>query len=282
MIVNQFFNRYHLNDGLEKYIVMYTTKSHSLPISKTLIHTSQSHSWDIVSSKSLALNPSRQKFITFQDPLHHKIKLYNPMSNCKSAGVIPYTFHNGQLLFLFQSCDFPLNKKQMGWNDFGGKQLYDGESTFEVAAREFNEETSCLFYLSEMQDIITSASAMYEEFKHNDALQYDESSVEKLVQLFDEAQTYYANKITNYVLPIHISSKETYISYFVRVPYIEASDIPKAEDLHIYYETRYLRTCKWFSIQDIENLQDTDFHKRLQITHVRQRILKYHQKNIFS
>nr|QZX42978.1 hydrolase [Mimivirus sp.] len=96
------------------------------------------------------------------------------------------------------------------------------------------------------------------------------------------SQKFYTDKITEYVLPIYVSSKETYISYFVKVKYIIENDLPKAEDIHINYEDRYLRDCQWFTLDEILNLCEKDFHKRLQITRIQQRITKYYEKGLFS
>ncbi len=106
--------------------------------------------------------------------------------------------------------------------------------------------------------------------KNDKTLTYESSTISILKELIPDSQKYYSDKITQYVLPIYASSKEIYISYFVKVPYIDHIDIPIAEDIHINYEIRYIRECKWFTIDDIINLEETDFHKRLQITRISQ------------
>ena len=80
---------------------------------------------------------------------HSNFKKFDPIEKCKSAGIIPYAIHNNQVYFLFQKSDNPLRKKDDGWNDYGGKQGDPSETTAMTAAREFSEETSCLFYLVE-------------------------------------------------------------------------------------------------------------------------------------
>lgn len=192
---------------------------------------------------------------------------------------------------MFQRAENPQRKKDSGWNDFGGKQLNSSETTADIAAREFSEETSCLFYLLENIYIESNNNNnnnnskfkdLYDLLKNNDDLFYSRETIVNLKKLIIESKKFYSDKITEYVLPIFLSSKETYISYFVRVKYIPESDLPKAEDFHIPYEDRYLRECRWFSLDDLMNLNEKDFHKRLQITRIQQRIAKYYEKGLFS
>jgi len=236
-----------------------------------------------------------------------EFKPYNAIVNCKSAGIIPYTIYDNNIYFLFQKTENPIRKKDYGWNDFGGKRstiestdisvntcnnkttidVFNNEniknnyleSTAETAAREFSEETSCLFYLKEKND--DESNKMYDLLKENDNLSYDIDTIKILKKLISISQKFYTDKITEYVLPIYVSSKETYISYFVKVNYIPEKDLPRAEDIHILYDDRYIRKCKWFSINEILILQEKDFHKRLQITKIQQRIYNYYNKGLF-
>ncbi|ANB50752.1 hypothetical protein [Powai lake megavirus] len=212
--------------------------------------------------------------------LSYANKPYDAINNCKSAGIIPYTIHDGKLLFLFQKAQNPTRKKDAGWNDFGGKQINRTETTAQIASREFSEETSCLFYLAEKTD--NKSKEIYNLLKNNQKLNYDQKTIELLREMILASQKFYADKITEYVLPIYVSSKETYISYFVKVKYLVENDLPKAEDIHINYEDRYLRDCRWFTLDEILNLCEKDFHKRLQITRIQQRIIKYYEKGLFS
>jgi 8-oxo-dGTP pyrophosphatase MutT (NUDIX family) len=209
---------------------------------------------------------------------NHEYKPYDAMNNCKSAGIIPYTIHNDTVYFLFQRSNNPLRRKDMGWNDFGGKHNYPGEKPINIAAREFSEETSCLFYLKEISGIDIN----YQLLKNNHEMKYDDTTVEMLRNTIPISQKYYYDKIAGYENPIYVSSKETYISYFVNVEYIPAEDLPLAEDIHIDYQTRYLRECCWISLNDIRLMSETDFHKRLQITRVRQRIINYYENGLFT
>jgi 8-oxo-dGTP pyrophosphatase MutT (NUDIX family) len=207
-------------------------------------------------------------------------KPYDAVSNCKSAGVIPYAIHNDTVYFLFQQTINPQRKKDSGWNDFGGKKIDPNESTAETAAREFSEETSCLFYLKEKNN--ENSKKNYEILKDNSNLHYSEDTIKILKGLIIESQKHYADKITEFVLPIYISSKETYISYLVHVDYIPEEDLPRAEDIHIPYESRYLRVCRWFTFDELMELHEKDFHKRLQITRIQQRINNYYDRGLFS
>lgn len=206
-------------------------------------------------------------------------KPFDAITNCKSAGVIPYTIHHNKIYFLLQHLDNPTKKKDKGWNDFGGKRIGQTETTIAAASREFSEETSCLFYLSEMGDKVSKQ--MYQSLKNNPTLSYDEQTVNNLEKILPYAQQYYINRIKHNANQLYVSSKETYISYFVKVDYIPDTDIPIAEDIHVNYETRYLRQCKWFSFDEIISMNENDFHKRLQITRIQQRIKNYHDQNLF-
>jgi len=184
-------------------------------------------------------------------------------------------------MFLFQQADKPLRKKDSGWNDFGGKKDdEDGEDTISTACREFSEETSCLFYLRENKSDINENN--YEMLKDGVNLEYDTETVQVLLDLIPYAKRFYENKLKENAHPLYISSKEIYISYFLKVPYIPSTDLPRAEDLHIHYEDRYTRQCKWFSYEEILETDDKMFHKRLQITKIKQRIQNYYEKNMFT
>ena len=209
-----------------------------------------------------------------------KSKPYDAVNNCKSAGIIPYTFFNGKLYFLLQKAKNPFRKKDFGWNDFGGKKITPNESTADTAAREFSEETSCLFYLAEQKNDISLN--YFNLLKNNENLSYNENCINILKNIIPLSQKYFSEKITEYVLPIFVSSKETYISYFIKVEYIFEKNLPMAEDIHIPYQNRYIRTCKWFSMDEIMELDEQDFHKRLQITKIQQRINNFYEKKLFT
>lgn len=208
-------------------------------------------------------------------------KPYNAVENCKSAGVIPYTHYQGKLLFLLQHATNPSRKKDQGWNDFGGKKIQAIETTAQTAAREFSEETSGLFYLQHRLLQGEDCETTYHNLKDNFDLTYNANIVTELLDVINSSKQHFAKKICELDVPIYISSKETYISYFLKVDYVPADDIPRAEDIHIPYETRYLRSCRWFTYQELLELNEKDFHKRLQITRIQQRLIAYHAKGVF-
>jgi hypothetical protein len=253
-------------------------------LKKTDITAKKIHSQTISRSRSWNSRYIRShwnSYIPFYVQLVAKssYKLYDAINNCRSAGVIPYTIHHGTLYFLFQHIRMPIKKKDTGWNDFGGKRISTNESTAETAAREFSEETSCLFYLKEMNN--DTSKNQYELLKDREDLFYDNNVVETLKMLIPLSQKFFFDRITEFALPLYISSKETYISYFVRVEYIPEKDIPRAEDIHISYDVRYIRDCKWFSIYELMDMDEKSFHKRLQITRIKQRIYNYYSKDLF-
>jgi hypothetical protein len=205
----------------------------------------------------------------------NKLTKYDPVNKCKSGGIIPWTYHNGELLFLFQKINNPVKIKNSGWNDFGGSRDNENELSYQIAAREFCEETSCLFYLKEIND-----NATYDKFKNRPDMDYNKETITKLMQTYPSAINYYSNKIKNNN-NVYLSVKEIYISYFMYVPYINADDLPLAEDIHIPYENRYIRTCKWFNINEIQNIMEISFHKRLRLTKIKKQITNYVNKSKF-
>lgn len=220
-----------------------------------------------------------QDLDTYNKNLPNVFKSYNAVQKAKGSGIIPYSIVDGKIYFLLQKTDSPCKKKDSGWNDFGGKKN-KSEHTVMTAAREFSEETSCLFYLKEIDD--KESNLLYEKLKDNPTLSYDEESIEKLKKTIDISEQFFFDKINAYVNPIYVSSKEIYISYIIKVKYIPISDIPRAEDLHIPYEDRYVRECKWFSLDEFMLLEEEDFHKRLQITKVKYRIKNYYEKGLLD
>lgn len=221
---------------------------------------------------------SLEKFI-FDKLQYNNYIYYDAMNKCKSAGIIPYAFHNNKLYFLLQHINAPYRKKDIGWNDFGGKKNNEDETTAETAAREFSEETSCLFYLKENKS--KENEHIYSILKNNLSLIYDVNAKNILKKIIPLSQKFYHDKIIKFANPIYLSSKETYISYLIKVEYISQDDIPIAEDIHIDYEERYTRYCKWFTLEELLKLNEKDFHKRLQITKIQKRIKKYYDKGLF-
>lgn len=212
----------------------------------------------------------------------NEFKPYDAINNCKSAGIIPFSIVKGEPIFLLQKLINPLRKKDGGWNDFGGKRIDNSESTAETAGREFSEETSCLFYLKQKSiNDGNELNGIYGLLKNNIDLYYNEKTITTLKKLIIEAQQYYFDCINQYASPLYISSKETYISYLIKVDYIPENDLPAAEDIHVNYEEKYLRVCKWFTIKELTEMNVKDFHKRLQITRIQQRLQNYNSKGLF-
>lgn len=263
----------------------------STPITIITAHknTHQSNSWNGYSKKNYVHNSkyhvphyiysrSCEKMDDRSNPIGYNIPVYDAINNCRSAGIIPYAFNEGILYFLFQRIDIPKRKKDGGWNDFGGKaEPY--ETTMETAAREFSEETSCLFYVVENSG--HTIDPLYNILKNNELLQYDDYAIDQLKKLIPKSTTHYTKCIMELASPLYVNSKETYISYFVRTHYLPADDLPRAEDIHIPYEERYIRTCKWFSISELMDVHEKDFHKRLQITKLQNRTYDYYQQGLF-
>ena len=277
-------------DGYDRHSKSWSGRSFDIPKNGRENHSFSPSDHQLLSNEKQSVSPPKSLGELFgrlnksekvaNDIIGTDFRPYDAMNNCKSAGIIPYAIHQGTVYFLFQQTINPVRRKDSGWNDFGGKRNSIEESTADAAAREFSEETSCLFYLKEKND--TKSNEIYPILKHNDALYYDEETINTLRSLIPISQKHYVDKITEFVIPIYASSKETYISYFVKVDYIPAEDLPKAEDIHIDYEDRYMRTCKWFSYDEVLELGEKEFHKRLQITRIQQRIMNYYEKGLFT
>src|SRR5690606_7615491 len=136
-------------------------------------------------------------------------------------------------------------------------------------------ETSCLFYLKEINDIDNyTIVSNYNVTKNSDV-----SNI--LPDLIIKSKKYYEDKLNKKENLLYLSSKEVYVTYFLDVQYIPYDHLPLAEDLHIHYEDRYIRECKWFSYDEIVKMDDTMFHKRLQITKIKKRIMSYYENNVF-
>lgn len=238
---------------------------------------------------SKSLSPSN--YTDSENALLNNYNMYNTydaVQRAKGAGIIPYCILDGQIYFLLQKTTNPHKKKDDGWNDFGGKKN-NIESTADAAGREFSEETSCLFYLKEpnrcyaplgtlREQSNVYCDKLFEQLKDNPTLTYDTNSINNLKQILPVAAKFFSDKINSQLNPLYISSKETYISYIVKVVYVAVTDIPRAEDIHIPYEDRYIRTCRWFSIAELMNLNETEFHKRLQITKIKNRIRNFYER----
>ncbi len=134
-------------------------KSIDIPIKHRPQFISKSWNNEMVPKKHISISPPDNHLYTKHKKIysHDYDKPYDAITNCKSAGIIPYAVHNGKIYFLFQRSSNPFKRKDSGWNDFGGKKINPTETTADVAAREFSEETSCLFYIKEMIDKLSDS-----------------------------------------------------------------------------------------------------------------------------
>jgi hypothetical protein len=211
-------------------------------------------------------------------------------NNIKAAGVIPFTIINNELYFLFQRTVRPQTSKNIGWNDFGGKKEQSYEDSLDIAARELSEETSCLFYLS---DIITNKiepninlnytkkqySELFENLKDNANNYYSQNTIDDLKNIIPLATQHYITKLSNDMINFKI--KDIYMTYLMYVNYIPAEYLPKSEDVHVNYSERYIRECKWIKYSDLLNIVDDDFHRRIKVMHLKNKIKTLHDKKFF-
>lgn len=188
-------------------------------------------------------------------------KKQDAILTCKSSGIIPYTFLDGKLLFLLQKQITRGKTRNYGWNDFGGKKNNSNESLYETACREFSEETNCLFYLK------SNDNPDYNDFTSNNNDEYTDFKTKMLRLYIGESIEYFKNRLNN---KMSAYSNDTYITFFMRVEYINENEFPESEDMHIKYQDRYKRICKWFCCEEILNLDD--LHKRLQIVNIKSKI----------
>jgi len=197
------------------------------------------------------------------------------MYQIKGAGIIPYSLVNGRVYFLLQHAEIPCSNKNIGWNDFGGKRNKKSETTLEIAAREFNEETSCLFYLKDINN-----DELYSKLKHNESNKnnYNNETTKELINMIPIANEHYIDKIKKKY--ISINARNTYMSYFIKVPYISADDLPKSEDMHIPYTFRYTRNCKWFTYEEMMGCDN--FHSRLHAAKIKKKLKYFHDKKLFN
>lgn len=204
---------------------------------------------------------------------------YEAITKAKGAGIIPYAIIDGVVYILLQRAINPYKRKNSGWNDFGGKKN-KSECTITTASREFSEETSCLFYLNEQTD--PYSLNLYKKLSDRENLDYDTDAINELKKIIPISTKYFFDRINKYINPINLSSKETYVSYIIKVMYVPVEDIPRAEDIHIPYETRYIRQCKWFTMNELICLNENDFHKRLQITKIKNQLQIYYDRGLLE
>lgn len=120
------------------------------------------------------------------------------------AGVIPFSVHEREVFFLFQTV---FEGRKTGFlNDFGGG-LAEGESYRETAIREFVEETETMFFAEQ----IGSAMRTVENIR---------AQLPILEQLFDNTLSHYPDWWRVRKSPNPAKPKD-WRSYFIRFPYRE-------------------------------------------------------------
>ena len=178
----------------------------------------------------------------------------------RAAGIIPYALVDGEMKFLFQRYVNPRKKNDIGWTDFGGKINNVDRSAHETASREFSEETCCVFYLNELDDIDTKDNIIK---KIEDVPFENRESYQKIMkEIIPESISHFSLKLKNANAP-YIYNGKKYVCYLMKVNYIPETDIPQFEDMHIDYDDRYYRECKWFSLAELKKLDKWSFHRRL-------------------
>ena len=196
----------------------------------------------------------------------------------RPAGVIPYyVFPNGTILFLLQ-LNLSTNGRQNGWSDFGGKpdplRKYDGrnrgESSEETAVREMLEELGCLPAVrpdSKLYGLLARRSSYGPVQK-----QLVENIIRSRVPLLTNNLTSRTSRV-NSNKKLALSAREQYKIYFYRLEhYLPIEDIPPYEDMHIDYSFRHKRECRWFTIEQLRDMDVNDYHMRLRIAGVGRRL----------
>lgn len=197
------------------------------------------------------------------------LKSINPLS----SGVLPYCYHNGEILFLMQRMKYD-NISNCGWNDFGGKKN-GNENIIEGASREFCEETSCLFFINKFMKDINLVNI-------SDELKNPNKNLKKFINsLINRAKKYYSKNIINQCM--YINSRDRYFTFLLKVDYIDAELIPDYEDVHVYNnDNKYERECKWFSYNELMEMENEKFHKRFYVPKFKFLISNYYEKSILS
>jgi hypothetical protein len=88
----------------------------------------------------------------------------------------------------------------------------------------------------------------------------------QLMELIDDSSNHYKQLLMQR-LDMYFKSKNGYICYFVPIEYIDPSLLFPSEDIHIAYDSRYIRECKWFTYEELRNLGNNK-HKRLVYTNM--------------
>lgn len=195
------------------------------------------------------------------------------IDSISACGVIVYSVdpETGKLVFLFQKLKNPKSKKYFGLCDKGGKRI-GRENLFVTAAREFCEETGCMFYFKEK-----NKKYQYNIMK-GAGVDYNEKIADLFMCEINSAVNYYVNKLRNNPKYIIAGYKHRYITYFLHVPYIPVEDLPKSEDPHIIFPDDDFdreRELFWVNYNDLVNKEIYEFHGRLRAANIIDKIKEH-------
>jgi len=145
------------------------------------------------------------------------------------AGILPFTIHNSQIVFLFHQTH--RGKKVGFFVDFGGAIDVNDVDSFYTACREFNEETAGLLYLSKRE-------------LENIKILGTEKEIAKNVKQATEIMYQELKNVHKWMIEHPFSGYKLYITPIQR--YMDASVLNK------YYETaEKKRTFSWIKIDDL-------------------------------
>lgn len=186
----------------------------------------------------------------------------------KSAGVVPYSYVEGKLYFLFQITHPPISdiksRNKIGvLCDFGGKRdaLLDKDIIM-TASREFSEETSCLFFEKDSE----------------------KNNLKNLKNLITKSTEHYSNQIKNMCEKhkyFELYHDFSYVVYLLKTDYIPAETFPDKEDQYINYDVHYKRECLWISYDDLMRMPYYKIHRRLNAVKLLPKIRCLYDNDLF-
>lgn len=191
----------------------------------------------------------------------------------RGAGIIPYTFHDNKLKFLFQKYLTKTKSRDRKWKDFGGSSE-PNEDPLMTAVREFVEETNAIFYIvshatiyPELYKIVTSKVWIRGIGEWSLPDNKFDPYIEEIKKIIPIAIDYYYELL--YSSTIYSFIERSYATFFLYVPY--TNRISPFEDLHINYLLRYKRRHKWVVLKELLFL---DINGRLNKTRLLETIVK--------
>lgn len=204
---------------------------------------------------------------------------------------MPFSIINGRPYFLIQLADFVYDKngfrrkpKCNGYAEFGGKRDKGDRDILETAAREFMEETAAMPYLWEIGSSEYFGNLFEDEYQDLHFLPEVTDRHLLTSQIKDGTEYYYQRLLNSPTM--YINNQDSYVVFFLEIPYLPSSHLPLHEDMHIEYEDRYQRICKWVDLKTLNNLPVASLHIRLRtktwekkLKHVIQKIENICQSN---